>query len=114
MFLLSALLIGGLITLYKSKNPYFAPELVIGNSADSVIHYDSTKKEVPLKHKININYASEKELEQLPGIGQVLSKKRIIEYRKIKGKFDKIEELKNVSGIGEKKFEKIKNFVTVD
>lgn len=58
--------------------------------------------------KININNASQAELETLTGIGPSTASK-IIQYRKINGKFKKIEEIKNVTGIGESKYEEIKN-----
>ncbi len=60
---------------------------------------------------ININTASQKELESLPGIGPVLANS-IIEYRKNKP-FQSIEELRSVPGIGPKRFEKIRELVTV-
>ena len=66
----------------------------------------------PLRKKIDLNSASASELELLPQIGPALSQ-RIIDYRKTKGKFQKIEDLMNVSGIGPKTFEKIKDFITV-
>lgn len=56
---------------------------------------------------VNINTADEKTLEELPGIGPAFAK-RIIEYRNQKP-FTSVEELKNISGIGDKKFEKIKD-----
>lgn len=62
--------------------------------------------------KININTATKEMLLSLDGIGEVYSM-RIIEYRE-KTKFSTIEEIKNVSGIGEKTFEKIKNKITVE
>ena len=61
--------------------------------------------------KININLCSSKELEELPGIGEVIAN-RIIEYRSSQP-FRNIDELKNVSGIGDKKFEDIKDLVIV-
>lgn len=62
--------------------------------------------------KININKATKDQFEKLPGIGASLAE-RILTYRKEKGKFDKIEDLKDVSGIGESKFENIKDYICV-
>ncbi len=70
---------------------------------------------VPLLHavdKVNINTATEKELATLPGIGKGIAT-RIVEYRKAHGGFKSIDELKKVKGIGSKKFEAIKDKVTV-
>jgi competence protein ComEA len=61
---------------------------------------------------ININICSKEELDSLPGIGEVIAE-RIIEYRKT-NKFTKIEEIRNVSGIGDSKFNDIKDLITVD
>ncbi len=60
--------------------------------------------------KVNINTATQTELETLPGIGTSTALK-IIEYRKQNGKFNNIEDIKNVSGIGDSKFEKVKEFI---
>lgn len=62
--------------------------------------------------KININTASLSELDTLPGIGPTTAQ-RIIEYREQNGGFNSIEEIMNVSGIGEAKFEKIKDLITI-
>jgi competence protein ComEA len=62
-------------------------------------------------NKININTCTKEELMSLPGIGEVLAD-RIIQYRE-KTPFKKIEDLMNVSGIGEKKFESIKDMIIV-
>lgn len=62
--------------------------------------------------KIDINKASEIELTQLPGIGPVTAQK-IIDYRKENGSFKSIDDIKNVSGIGDKKFEQIKDKVKI-
>jgi len=62
--------------------------------------------------KININTATTAELETLPGIGPVLGQ-RIVDYRKANGPFAAIEDIKNVSGIGEGIFEEIKELIFV-
>lgn len=62
--------------------------------------------------KVNINKATASELETINGIGPSLAEK-IITYRKENGSFSSIEDLKNVSGIGEKKFEAIKDKIVV-
>lgn len=61
--------------------------------------------------KININTASKEELELLPSIGESKANK-IIEYRE-KNKFESIEDIKNVSGIGDSLYEKIKDNIEV-
>ena len=61
---------------------------------------------------INLNTASEKELQELPGIGPAMSA-RIIEYREANGDFQNIEDIKKVRGIGNAKFEKLKDKVTI-
>ena len=61
---------------------------------------------------ININKASQAELETLNGIGPSLALK-IIEYREQNGKFKTISDIKNVSGIGENKFNNIRDFIDV-
>ena len=60
----------------------------------------------------NINLATKIELMELPGIGEAYAE-RIIAYREEHGGFQSIEEIKNVSGIGDAKFEKIKDLITV-
>ena len=61
---------------------------------------------------ININSASIEELLRLPGIGEKTALS-IFNYRIKKGKFNKIEELLNIKGIGKAKFSKIKNLITI-
>ncbi|MBZ5499015.1 MAG: helix-hairpin-helix domain-containing protein [Acidobacteriia bacterium] len=62
--------------------------------------------------KVNLNTATAEQLQTLPGIGPALAK-TIIEHRTKSGKFNKIEELLNVKGVGEKKFQKIKDRLVV-
>ena len=61
---------------------------------------------------ININTADSSALQEIPGIGPATAEK-IISYRNENGKFNKIEDIKNVSGIGDKTFEKMKKKITV-
>ena len=62
--------------------------------------------------KININSADIEQLQQIPGVGPVTADK-IIQYRQDNGRFSSIDDIKNVSGIGEKTFEKLKDYITV-
>jgi comEA protein len=62
--------------------------------------------------KINLNSATAEQLQSLPGIGPATAKS-IIEQRNKVGKFNRIEEIINVKGIGEKKFQKIKDRLVI-
>lgn len=64
------------------------------------------------KEKVRINYATSEELQKLPGIGPAKAE-AIIRYREEHGPFQTEEDLLNVSGIGAKSFEKIKEEITV-
>ena len=61
---------------------------------------------------ISLNTASKEELMQLPGIGEAKALD-IIKYREENGLFKNIEDIKNVSGIGDSLFAKIKDFITI-
>ena len=63
--------------------------------------------------KININTATHGELTDLPGIGTALAS-RIIDYRTQNGSFAKIEDIKNVSGIAQRRFDAIKDLIKVN
>ena len=78
-----------------------------GNPSTGMANPESFQNKV-----ININFGSLSELVQLPGIGDVIAQD-IIDYRNKYGQFKSKEELKNVKGIGEKKFEKIKDLISV-
>ena len=70
----------------------------------------STEKKVTFP--VNINTASKKELDALPGIGETLAQ-RIIDYRSANGPFSTVDELTKVKGIGAKTLEKLKPYATV-
>lgn len=61
---------------------------------------------------VNINTADEKELDTLPGIGPAMAK-RILEYRETEGNFQQIEDIKKIRGIGEAKFNKLKDKICI-
>ena len=66
-----------------------------------------------ITRKININTASEDELTRLTGVGPALAA-RIVEYRSRNGRFTDIGDVANVSGIGPKKLDAIRNRVVLD
>lgn len=85
-------------------------EYITSNFGDnSTIIQDTNKGE---SGKVNINTANQTELETLPGIGTATAEK-IIDYRNKNGKFSNIEDIRNVKGIGESKFENIKEGICV-
>ncbi len=65
-----------------------------------------------ISERLDLNRATEQELEALPGIGPVLAE-RIVEYRQSRGVFRDVEQLRNVKGIGKKKFERLRALVNV-
>ena len=86
---------------------------VSSNDSGSSGSSSNSKNTYPTKIQVvNINTATQTELETLPGIGPSLSLK-IIHYREENGRFTSIEDIKNVSGIGDSKFNNIKDYITV-
>ena len=85
--------------------------ITVGETKD----YDGVVKaklEYNSQSKCNINTATAAELAMLPGIGDSLAHS-IENYRKVNGRFESTEDLKRIDGIGNKKFENIKNMITV-
>lgn len=79
---------------------------------EAVITIPQEDSEEATSGKININLADSIELQQLSGIGEKKAEQIMI-YRQENGSFQKIEDLKNVSGIGEKTFEALRGNITV-
>ena len=72
----------------------------------------STSQEVQVDHKVELNSADQAALESLPGVGPRTAQ-LIIEYREEHGRFEKVEELMNVRGIGERTFLRLRELVRV-
>ncbi|MFR2533943.1 MAG: helix-hairpin-helix domain-containing protein [Clostridia bacterium] len=95
----------------KEKEVYISKE-----NGDNVItggkHVTNNAQSKEGKLMVNINTANQSELEQLPGIGAAIAS-RIIAYRNENGNFKSIEDVKNVSGIGNAKFNNIKEYISI-
>lgn len=95
-------------------------KLYIPNVNESKVEYISTENGENViegsqnsnNSKVNVNTGGIEELKNLPGVGESLAQK-IIAYREENGKFETVDDLKNVSGIGDKKFESMKEYVVV-
>ncbi len=108
---------GGLTDDANSSNINLAQMLNDGQkihiySMDEEITEQLDEGDTSTSGKININTANIDGLKTLPGIGDSTAKK-IISHRESNGKFDKIEDIQNVSGIGESKFNNIKEMICV-
>ena len=80
--------------------------IITSSNSETTTSQDTTSK------LININTASVQELTSLPGIGETKAN-NIVSYRTENGYFKTIEDLKNVSGIGDATFEQLKDYITV-
>lgn len=84
-------------------------EYVENDAGENVIVQDKVSSNSSV---VDINSATQSELENLPGVGPSTASK-IIDYREKNGDFKKIEDIMNVSGIGEAKFNSIKDYITI-
>ncbi|MDE3058283.1 MAG: helix-hairpin-helix domain-containing protein [Bacteroidota bacterium] len=105
-------LAGAGIKLYKA---YVIPPSVKEfdyAASDSAFSQHSAKLS-SLAHVVNLNTASKEELDRLPGVGKEIAEE-IIAYRTTHGKFTRLEELKKIKGIGERKFKALQQRVSIE
>lgn len=110
-------LIDGVKVYIPSKNEekigkIATQEYITTDSGNNVITGGDNVKKESKSEMVNINNATQTELETLPGIGPSTALK-IISYRNENGKFSSIDDIKNVNGIGDSKFESIKELICV-
>ncbi|WP_313432064.1 helix-hairpin-helix domain-containing protein [Siminovitchia terrae] len=113
---------GGLIKTADEKQVNFAQkvhdEMIIyipekGEVVEEALPAMAAPSSTQAAGKININRADLSELQNLPGVGPAKAQ-AIIDYREDQGPFKKVEDIQNVSGIGEKTFEKLQESITVN
>ena len=98
-----------LARVLRDGEQIYVDSLVATNTSATVSTVRSVKKK---SGPVNINRASVKELDALPGIGPVLAE-RIVKFRKINGPFSLPEDLQKVSGIGASKFAQFRSKIKV-
>ncbi len=100
-------------TKSKKKENQVSEGYISTNAGNSIENQNfKNKPDTQNKKVININRATKEELETIPGVGASTAEK-IIKYRKEKGKFEKKEDIKNVSGIGDAKYNKMKDYISI-
>jgi len=82
-------------------------------SKEQIININNTAIKQKFVSKVNINTANAAELIGLPRIGPAMAE-RIIEYRKKNGPFQSIQDLQKVKGIGQKTFDAIENYISIN
>lgn len=111
VLVVAALLVGVGISQYKrarlARQAARNPIAVVQDSGPG-----RSQDSVTVLRPVDLNQATQRQLDVLPGIGSVLAS-RIVEYRRFKGGFRSVSELRAVSGIGPKRYAALKDLVTV-
>lgn len=103
------LILVAIASLTCTASPVLAAEPV-STAAPAAPAAPAAKKSAAIANLTNVNTASAKELEKLPGVGEK-SAAAIVAYRTEKGNFKTLKDLSKVKGVGEKTLEKIKPLV---
>lgn len=110
IFLTSAFILGLGINSYKKSHAEVRLSVESYEDKAKIKDLDAVTSRWSL---VNINSLDTEELSRLSGIGKVLARE-IVQYHKIHGPFTLKEDLMRVKGIGEKKFEKIKDLIVLE
>lgn len=96
------------------KNPSENPNIGLINTKTVITNSSEVggTNESNDSDKININTGAKEDLTKLPRVGEAIAQ-RIIDHREKEGEFKSVEDIKDVSGIGEKMFENIKDQITI-
>jgi len=97
--------------IYIPRNTDIQEQNIINEQNGQGVIIDSGAQQI--NAKVNINTATVIELQTLSGIGEQTAQK-IVEYRQLNGRFNSGEDIKNVQGIGDAKYESIKEYICVD
>lgn len=98
-------------------NVFFSPQIQMIAGEPPLVQQSEADNSKPPQmdadaEKIDLNEATKEELEDLPGVGEVIAQ-RILDYRNEIGTFESAEELKDVKGIGDKVFEELAPFIII-
>ncbi|MGD8329199.1 MAG: helix-hairpin-helix domain-containing protein [Acidobacteriota bacterium] len=89
-----------------------APLAAVAPAAPHAALVAQTQQEQAEVKPVDINTASAEELQKVPGIGEALAR-RIVEFREENGRFEKVDDLLNVRGIGVTSLEKLRPYLSV-
>ena len=99
-------------SINQAEEVYDGQKILISSKGNSGENQMSLAVQESQNGKININTADSLKLQEIPGVGPTTAQK-IIDYRQNYGKFKSKEDIVNVSGIGEKTYENIKDYIIV-
>ena len=104
-------------SLNQAEIVYDGQKIIVSSGGDnsdySIIHEKGSPADKGITNgKVNLNMADSATLQTIPGIGPSKAE-RILEYRNASGRFKRIEDIMNITGIGQKTFESIRDYITV-
>lgn len=113
LIILSALLVTGAVILHLRYSRPGHEITIIENGAEKRLMLKQVEERLRENRKVDINASAIEEIAAIPGLGEILAA-RIIERRTAGGKFIHADDLLEVKGIGEKKLERIKEYIRIE